>query len=204
MAFFYIFKEKEIFMKREAQADIEKRYIERWSPRSFNENTMIPKADLMSLFEAARWSPSSYNSQPWRFIYSSREERSFNDFVNLLNDFNKKWASDASALVFIVAKKYNKKGDELTHSEFDTGSAWMALTMQARELGYVTHAMAGIEYDDAYKKLDIDKNKYKLICCVAIGKKDSPEKLSEELKDKEEKSSRLDIDDIIFQGKLNQ
>ena len=78
--------------------------IKRWSPRSFVQYE-ITDDDLFSLFEAARWAPSSYNGQPWRFIYAKRNSKDWNKFLNLLVDFNKSWAKNSSVLVVVISRK---------------------------------------------------------------------------------------------------
>lgn len=86
--------------------------VSRWSPRSFVPSEITDK-ELFSLFESARWAPSSSNSQPWRFIYAKRDSENWTDFFNLLIDFNKQWCADASALVVIVSRKTLKTMDNL-------------------------------------------------------------------------------------------
>ncbi len=187
-------------MDRQSQAKIEKRFINRWSPRAFDNNELISTKDLESIFEAARWTPSSFNSQPWRFVYSTKESKDFDLFIKLLNDFNQEWAKEASALVFIIGKRRNDNGDNNQHFEFDTGASWMALTMQARELGYYTHAMAGVHFEKAYKELSISEEDYKIICACAIGQIGSKEDLSSKLQKNEKPSDRMNLSEIMFKG----
>src|SRR5581483_7030757 len=78
--------------------------LKRWSPRSFTAED-LPESELMGLFEAARWAPSSGNSQPWRFIYARRNSPQWNTLFELLNDGNKIWAKDASVLVVVISRK---------------------------------------------------------------------------------------------------
>src|SRR5213594_1415571 len=97
--------------------------INRWSPRAMSGEP-ISDVQLMTLFEAARWAPSSYNNQPWRFIYAKRNSKHWDTILNLLVDFNKQWCANASALVVIISKKtfdYNGK-PSVTH-QFDSGAA---------------------------------------------------------------------------------
>src|SRR5579863_8233458 len=89
---------------RKASYEVNHNILNRWSPRSFSGEEIDDK-ELFSLFEAARWAPSSSNSQPWRFIYAKRNSTNWNDLFNLLIDFNKQWCADASALVVIISRK---------------------------------------------------------------------------------------------------
>ena len=102
-------------------------FFGRWSPRSF---LPVPMTDdeLMSLFEAAKWAPSSYNNQPWRFLYARRDTPVWPLFFDLLQEGNKMWVKDASALIVVLSNTcfdYNGK-PSITHS-FDAGAAWVLL-----------------------------------------------------------------------------
>lgn len=88
---------------RRADHDVNSIFVNRWSPRSMTGEE-ITDDDLMSLFEAARWAPSSFNNQPWRFIYSKRTAREWTKFLDLLNEGNRIWAKDAGVLVVIISR----------------------------------------------------------------------------------------------------
>jgi len=98
--------------------------LNRWSPRSMTDEKLSHE-ELMSLFEAARWAPSSANSQPWRFIYATRYTEEWNTLFNLLVDLNKIWAKNAAVLIVIVSKKefeYNGNVIPSVTHQFDTGN----------------------------------------------------------------------------------
>src|SRR5258707_5045349 len=90
--------------RRTAAHPIDPLFLERWSPRAFTEDA-ISEPQLMTLFEAARWAPSSYNSQPWRFLYARRGTPSWDKFLGLLNEFNQSWAKNAAAIVIVVSSQ---------------------------------------------------------------------------------------------------
>ena len=103
---------------------------------------------LMSLFEAARWAPSSYNNQPWRILYAKKGTASWNVFFNLLLEGNKVWAKNAAVLVVVISRKnfeHNEK-PSITH-QFDAGAAWENLALEASTRGIVTHGMQGFDYE---------------------------------------------------------
>ena len=77
-------------------------FLERWSPRAFTGQP-ITQQELLTMLEAARWAPSSYNSQPWRFLYALRDTPAWERFLNLLVPLNQTWAKESSALVFLVS-----------------------------------------------------------------------------------------------------
>ncbi|MEK7539433.1 MAG: nitroreductase family protein [Patescibacteria group bacterium] len=107
-------------------------FLKRYSPRAMS-GEKISEEKLMTLFEAARWAPSSSNTQPWRFLYAMRDTPEFENLFSLLVDFNKDWCARAGALVVTVSKKTGlKDGLSITHS-FDAGSAWENLALQASE-----------------------------------------------------------------------
>ena len=189
-------------MKRKANYPIVPLILNRWSPRAMAGEEMTDE-ELMPLFEAARWSPSSYNNQPWRFIYAKRGTPAWKTFFNLMIEFNQSWTKNASVLVVVVSKKtfdHNKKPCR-THS-FDAGSAWMALALEASHRGFVTHGMEGFDFDKAAKALHVPDD-YQVEAMLAIGKKGPLESLPEELQRREGPSDRRPLEEIVMEGKLH-
>jgi nitroreductase len=186
---------------RKAAFEINPLILNRWSPRSFTGQELSDK-ELFSIFEAARWAPSSFNNQPWRLIYAKRNSQHWDLLFNLLADGNKPWCSNASVLVVIVSKKtfdYNGK-PSITH-QFDAGAAWENLALQAETQGLATHAMQGFDYEKAKRELDVPDD-YEVMAMVAIGKRASREKLSPELQTKEAPNDRKPLSEIIMEGKF--
>ncbi|MCB1844986.1 MAG: nitroreductase family protein [Halioglobus sp.] len=143
---------------------------QRWSPRAYLSDAPAP-ADLARVFEAARLAPSCYNEQPWHFYTST--EASYQTFLDLLVQGNQEWAATAPVLGFVATRRsFTRNGKENYHADFDAGSAWMAMSLQARALGLYTHGMGGIEYDRVYEALRISRDHWKLLCGFAIGKLD--------------------------------
>lgn len=156
--------------------------------------------ELMPLFEAARWAPSSYNGQHWRFIYAKRNTEHWNTFFDLLVDFNKQWAKNAAVLVVVISKKafdFNNK-PSVTHS-FDTGAAWENLALQGTAMGLVTHGMEGFDYDKAKKVLAIPDD-YQVEAMIAIGKRGKKEDLPKEMQEREMPSDRRPLREIVMEG----
>jgi nitroreductase len=181
--------------------DINHVIVNRWSPRSFL-NSEIGDKELFSLFEAARWAPSSSNSQPWRFIYAKRNSNSWNNLFNLLVDFNKQWCADASVLVVIISRKnFENNGQPSITHQFDTGAAWENLAIQAVSQGLITHGMAGFDYERARKDLEVPDD-YQVVAMIAIGKRGPKEKLSSELQAREIPNTRKPLAEIVMEGKF--
>ena len=188
---------------RTAAYPIDPIFTERWSPRSFTGED-ISVADLMTVLEAARWSPSSYNSQPWRFVFARRDTPEFETFLNLLVPGNRAWCKDASALVFIASSTTMRipgKDEPVpsrTHS-FDTGASWMALSLQANRMGLHTHGMIGLDYEGAARTLKLPEG-FHLEIAFAIGKRAEAGKLSESLRKRETPSDRRPLGEVVFEG----
>jgi nitroreductase len=191
----------EVGKTRSPTHEINSLIINRWSPRSFMPENITDK-ELFSLFEAARWAPSSSNSQPWRFIYAKRDSKNWNDLFNLLVDFNKQWCANAAALVVVVSRKnFEHNGQPSITHQFDTGSAWENLAIQAVSQGLATHAMAGFDYEKARKDLEVPVD-YEVVAMIAIGKRGPKENLSSELQTREIPNTRKPLSEIVMEGKF--
>lgn len=189
--------------ERKADYPILPLLLNRWSPRSMSGEE-ISDDELMSLFEAARWAPSSYNNQPWRFLYAKKDAPEWPLFFNLLVPFNQEWTKNASALLLIASSKvfaHNKKPCH-THS-FDTGAAWMSLCLEGAHRGLVVHGMEGFDYEKARTDLEIPDN-YQVEAMAAIGKPAPKEALPQELQQKETPSSRNPLSQMVMHGKFQK
>jgi nitroreductase len=188
---------------RRTQYDINPLILHRWSPRAMSGEE-LSDTELMQLFEAARWAPSSYNGQPWRFIYAKRNTQHWKKLFNLMVDFNKSWAKNAAVLIVILSRK-NFEHDEkpsVTH-QFDAGAAWENLALQGETQGLVTHGMQGFDYDKARTDLSIP-DVFNVMAMVAIGKPAPKEILPPELQQKERPSSRKQLSEIIMEGRYKE
>jgi nitroreductase len=179
--------------------------LNRWSPRSMTDE-QLSYEELMSLFEAARWAPSSANAQPWRFIYTTRNTKERNTLFNLLADFNKTWAKNAAVLIVVVSKKefeYNGRVIASVTHQFDTGAAWENLALEATSRGLVSHGVAGFDYERARRDLDIP-NSYDVLAMIAIGRRGLKENLPPPLKEREVPSDREPLEQIIMNGRFKE
>ncbi|MHC4356792.1 MAG: nitroreductase family protein [Planctomycetota bacterium] len=141
----------------------------RWSPRSMTGQAMDPQ-DLSSLFEAARWAPSAFNNQPWRFYYALKDSDSFQDLLGLLVEKNRQWCVNAACLMIVVSKKtYDHNGRPMRSHVYDTGAAWMALAIEGIRRGYVVHGMAGFDDETAGEYLALG-DEYQINFMAAVGK----------------------------------
>lgn len=186
---------------RTAEHPITPIFLERWSPRAFTGEA-ISEHELRTMFEAARWAPSSYNSQPWRFVYARRDNAYWDKLLNLLIPFNQSWAKTASALVFIVSTGTmpGKEGPVPSRSHaFDTGAAWGYLALQATFMGWQAHGMVGIEWDRVNAELNIPEG-HQVMAAAAIGKQGPASMLPEALAAREVPSQRTPVAEFVFEG----
>lgn len=186
-------------LARKSNYPINPLILNRWSPRSMTGEALNDD-DIMSLFEAARWAPSSYNNQPWRFIYAKRNTEHWDRFFNLLAEGNKNWTKNAALLVVVISRKnfeFNEK-PAITH-QFDAGSAWENLALEASSRGIVAHGMQGFDYEKAGVDLGVPHD-FEVMAMIAIGKKGPIEILPPELQEKEKLTDRKPLKEIIMEG----
>jgi nitroreductase len=189
------------FEGRISDHPVEKLILERWSPRAFT-GAPIDRETLMSIFEAARWAPSSYNSQPWRYIYAHRETPAWEKIFSLLVAANQGWAKDAAVLIVAVSKKtMAPRGTEMpsySHS-FDAGAGWQNMALQATALGWHAHGMTGIDMERAATELGVPDG-YRVEMAIAIGKQGDKASLPEMFQGMEAPNGRNPVESFIFEG----
>ena len=190
-------------MGRTADHPIEPIFLDRWSPRSFSGEP-VPDAVLASAFEAARWAPSAFNAQPWRFLVARPDTPDWVDFVSLLAPFNERWAAQASALIVIVsADSAQRRGaviPNVTHS-FDAGAAWANFAHQALLLGWHTHGIGGFDRDAARSLLGIPDD-FTVESMVALGRRAGLDALHADFHPQEQPNGRNSIDHFVFGGRF--
>jgi nitroreductase len=173
--------------------------LNRWSSRAISDEP-LDEGQIQSLFEAARWAPSSYNTQPWRFIYGRRGTKQFDKLFALLVPFNQSWAHTAALLVLVISRNRSIYNNEpaRTHS-FDTGAACENLALQGHFMGLVVHCMEGFDYDKARQEFTIPDN-YTVEAMLAIGKPGNIHNLPIDLQKREIPSDRNPIEQFVYEG----
>ena len=140
----------------------------RWSPRAFSSRP-VPPESVRSLMEAARWTASCFNVQPWRFIVATRDtDEEFQTALSCLVEGNQKWAQHAPLLLLVGAQMNFDNGKENPHAFYDTGQAMAQLTVQATALGLFVHQMAGIERDKIRQTYGLPDG-FEAVSAAAIG-----------------------------------
>ena len=157
----------------------------RWSPRAFSDK-MVETDKLRSLFEAARWAPSSNNEQPWSFIIATKDdENTYRRLFECLKEGNKKWAFRAPVLMLSVARlNFEDEGTPNRHAFHDTGMAVFSLVVQATALGLMVHQMAGFDVEKARTELKIPDG-HEPVAMIAVGYPGDPDILPDRLKQRE-------------------
>lgn len=179
-------------------------FLERWSPRAFDCSEM-PEEHLLTMLEAARWAPSAFNLQPWRFVYALRGDSDWERLTGLLIPWNQEWAVNASAILFILSDGIAAtqwEGEKPSHSHsFDAGAAWACLALQASIMGYQAHGMTGVDFDRARSDLGITE-RFRVEAAVVVGRPGRPDLLSEKLKARETPSGRKKVEEFAFRGRF--
>jgi nitroreductase len=190
---------EEVAAKRRSDFEIDPIFLNRWSPRSMTGESLSDE-ELMPLFEAARWAPSSYNAQQRRFLYARRDTPHWDIFFDLLAEGNKVWCGNAAVLVVVIARKNFEFNEKLSRTNvYDTGAAWENLALEGCRRGLVVHGMQGFDYDKARTALSIPDN-YDVCAMIAIGHRGRKENLPPELQEAEEPNDRRPLGEIVMEG----
>ena len=185
--------------KRQADHPIDPLFLDRWSPRAMSGEE-IAKEELLVLFEAARWAPSSYNNQPWRILYARRGSEQWPLFFDLLVETNRVWAENAAALLLFVSKTtFDHNGKPYPTHSYDTGAAWQNLALQGYLKGYVVHGMQGFDYERARVTLEIP-DEFRVEAMAAVGRPGVVDNFPEALRQRETPNDRRKLEQTICEG----
>ena len=175
---------------------------DRWSPRAFAAKPIEP-AVLASLFEAARWAPSSSNEQPWAFVVATKDEpENFAKTISVLVEFNASWAKEAAALVLAVSSlKFHANGNQNRNAFYDTGAATALLSMEATYRGLAVHQMAGFDPAKAKQVFQIPED-WEPIAAMAIGYPGHSDTLHPKLREREvAPRTRKPLSEFVMSGR---
>ena len=172
----------------------------RWSPRAFSSQPIDTEA-ILSLFEAARWSPSGNNLQPWSFIVTTPADPGPHaKLVSTLIGFNALWAQNTPILVMGVVQREREAGKPNPYAWYDLGQAVAHLSIQASALGLAVHQMAGFDHPKASELFELPEG-YDPVIVFALGYPGDPEQLSAELRTRElAPRTRKPLGEFVFNG----
>ena len=186
--------------KAHTSVEINNLFAERRSPRSLDETAAVTKEDLVAMLEAARWAPSAFNHQPWRYITGLRGSAEFDQLLGCLGEFNQAWAKRASLLVAVAGVPTAPDGNDNPTYQYDCGLSVAQLTLEAHHRGFVAHQMAGFDHDKAATFFDGAHP----IAIIAIGKQAPAEQLEGMMLEREKAPrSRKELSEIVIKGLNN-
>jgi nitroreductase len=196
-------------MKKQAstQVPIDNTIAARWSPRAFDSNKSVTKEQIIALLEAARWAPSCFGDQPWRFVVFDKvtDEGSWNAAFDCLVEGNQAWVKDTSLLILVCADtlfSHNQKPNRW--AQYDTGAAAENLCLQASSMGLAAHQMGGFSVDAAREKFNIPEQ-YTVMSMIAIGYQADVNSLTDELKERElADRKRKTLGELFYSGVWNK
>ena len=188
-------------MKKKAESSVELIPVlaDRWSPRSFDNSYEVSKEDLTGILEAARWSPSANNFQPWKFLVAKRGDTNFEKISKTLTGFNATWAPSASLFILVAAQTTNEDGTARPYALYDCGIASANATTEAHHRGLAVHQIAGFDKDLIAKEFNFPFGLRPLTILV-IGKQAKAESLIDETLRERESSARtrLPLEELII------
>jgi len=187
--------------RAETQAPVHDLLARRWSPRAFSDQSVEP-VKLLSLFEAARWAPSSNNEQPWAFIVAAKDDqKNFEAMVSVLVEFNRGWANRAAVLILTLAHtQFEKDGTPNRHGFYDLGQAAISIALQATAMGLMAHQMAGFSVEVARERFSVPQG-WEPVSVIAIGYPGDLDTLSDRLRQREiAPRQRKPVEQFVFSG----
>lgn len=184
---------------RSSEYPINALFLKRWSPRAMT-GERVSDEKLMTLFEAARWAPSTGNEQENYFLYSVQNDQHWELFFSLLDPGNQVWCKRASHLIVAISREVFKRNGKFNPvNEFDNGLATQNLLLQAAEMDIVAHPMLGFNAERAKLELKIPEN-YKPNAMIAVGVYGGFELLSPEHQEREKASVRKPLSELARPG----
>lgn len=170
---------------------------QRWSPRAFDRDEVLDENRLGPAFEAARWSPSSGNSQPWTFMVGFRGDDVFQTIVGTMASGNQVWAEHAGAVVANIASVVDAEGNPQSHAVYDLGQAVAHFSVQATAEGLMVHQMGGFDAQTLGRELELDSSQ-RVVTLMAVGSMGDPADLPEKLQLREaQPRSRKSLSEIV-------
>lgn len=191
-------KPEKYAMTRKFNYDIMPEIKERWSARALSSEK-IAKEDILALLEAARYAPSCFNEQPWRFLVADDEE-TLAKMRGILTPKNRRWADRAPVLILIASvKTFEYDGSKNYWNMFDTGTAWGYLSLEAQRRGLIAHAMGGFDREKARSVFGL-ADSLNIITVAAVGRYGNKGDLPDDLREQEFPQTREEIEDLLLNG----
>jgi nitroreductase len=175
----------------------------RWSGRAFDRDKPVSREQLKALLEAARWAPSCFNDQPWRYLVWDRfhNEHAWQTGFSCLTEWNQSWVKNAPLLLLSVAdSEFSKTGKPNRWGPYDTGAASAGLCLQAATMGLMAHQMGGFDARKIHRILAVPE-RYTCMAMIAVGHPASADVLNPELRELELAArERRPLNEFCFDG----
>ena len=196
-------------MKKPAitQTDIHEIIANRWSGRAYDSSRVVTQTQIISLLEAARWAPSCYGDQPWRFIVWNKHQdaNAWQQAFNCIVPGNQEWAKDAPVLILVCADTlfgHNQKPNRW--GTYDTGAAAVSLCLQASSMGLMTHQMGGFDGDKSRSAFGVPEQ-YQMMAMMAVGYMREVDTLPDDLKERAlAPRKRSPLGELFYNGMWNK
>lgn len=188
----------------ETSVPIDPLLAKRWSPRALDPDRLITPDEITALLEAARWAPSCFGDEPWRFLVfdRARDPDAWQAAFDNLTEGNRKWAGNAQLLIVAVTDSvFRQNGKPNRWAQYDAGAASISLCLQATAMGLMTHQMGGFSVDGYRERFGIPES-FTPMAVIAVGAMGDPATLEEGLRERElAPRKRQPLDSIAFYGK---
>jgi nitroreductase len=160
----------------------------------------LSQGEILTLFEAGRWAPSTYNEQEWRFLYARRDTPQWSSIFDLLVEGNRAWCKNAGMLVVILAHKvFTRNGKPNPVHLFDVGAAFENIALQATTMGLIVHGMQGFDFEKTRTTLNVPDD-YAVAAMFAAGRPGPIDVLPEAVREREKPSDRKPVSELIREG----
>jgi nitroreductase len=176
----------------------------RWSGRAYDRERPVARENLLALLEAARWAPSCFGDQPWRYLICDRhvDAGAWQSLLECLSDGNRAWAGDAPVLMLALADSRFVHNDQPNRwGAYDTGAASMSICIQATDIGLMVHQMGGFDVDRARENLAVPE-RYVPMAAIAVGYQLPEARIPEPAREREFATrTRRPVRETFFEGR---
>ncbi len=187
----------------QTQTPIHDIIAQRWSPRAFDASRPVSKEQIISMLEAARWAPSCFGDEPWRYIIWNKhtDAAAWQQAFDCLGDFNQQWVKNAPVLLLATASHvFRHNNNPNDWHAYDTGAASENLCLQATALGLKAHQMGGFDAEKIRKVFSVPEG-FSCLAMIAVGYQTEPDVLEGEQKEKEiAERTRRALTDNFFEN----
>lgn len=187
----------------QTRAPIHPLLASRWSPRAFDGNKPVPEETRTAMAEAARWAPSCFGAEPWRFVFCDKyaNPEAWQRMLECLAEGNRQWAKNAPLFVLVCAARvFARDGSPNRHGGYDSGAAAFSLTLEAEHRGLRCHQMGGFDGKAAATAFNVPET-YECMSVVAIGEQADASRLENDLRERENaERARAAPEENVFDG----